>query len=147
MQSKAQTKILKENRLDSVMNQSVRQAINGKSKLLSFIMPIFYHSLDSHRDDEAYSIRTPKRLLKQTKRSKIADTSNTKRKTDIMKSSPLRRKTKKKGKSKVKATEDVNTLDPEEGTNFNYFEKDFSKSRAIKKDDPLQSNGIIFNFY
>ena len=61
-----------------------------------------------------------------------------------MKSSPLRRKAKKKGKSRLKATEDVNTLDPEESANYYYFGKDFSKSRAIKIEDPLQSHGITF---
>ena len=147
MQNKTQSKILNENRLDSVINQSLRQAINGISKIVinTFSISCNFIYIDSYRDEDIPSIRTPKRLLKQTKRSKIADTSNTKRKTGTMKSSPLRRKAKKKGKSRLKVTEDINTLDPEEGPNYNYFEKDFSKSRAIKIDDPLQSNSIHFN--
>ena len=59
-------------------------------------------------------------------------------------SSPLRRKTKKKNKRKVKKIENINVIDPEENTNYNYFGKDFARTKDQNIVESLQSNYNLF---
>ena len=83
--------------------------------------------------------RTPKKLLMQSKRSKRADLTNSKRNAGLAGSSSLHRKARKRDKKKLKASENTALMEPSEDTNYKYFAKDFTKAKAFRTTDLLQS--------
>ena len=89
------------------------------------------------------SIRTPKRLLVKSKRAKNADLTNSNLKSGLMKSSPLRKKARKKNRKTVKDTEDAASINPDENTNFSYFGKDFMRAKNFKTVDQQQGNCFL----